>query len=59
MLSFNISYLVCGNHSKRGYQVKAEGIGGEREDKFKENFTAIVHFAHNEEKYFSCWVLVG
>jgi hypothetical protein len=32
--------------------VKAEGIGGEREDKFKENFIVIVHFANNEEKYF-------
>ncbi len=39
--------------------MKAKGIGGEREDKFKENFIASVHFAYNEEKYFSCWVVVG
>jgi hypothetical protein len=39
--------------------VKAKGIGGEREDKFKENFIAMVHFAYNEEKCFSCWVVVG
>jgi hypothetical protein len=39
--------------------VKAERIGGEREYKFKENFIANLHFAYKEEKYFSCWVIVG